>query len=127
MNTIENYYKKLNSFSDKIAIIFENEKYSYTNLVSNINLEFETLLKLGIAEGATVYIIGDYSLKSISIFFALALNKNIIVPVTTEIEEELIQRTNVIKPDWIINLYNNKIEKNNQNKEDSKHYLIDDF
>jgi acyl-coenzyme A synthetase/AMP-(fatty) acid ligase len=126
MNSIENYYKKLNSFSDKIAIIFENEKYSYTNLVININFEFKSILKLGIAEGSTVYIIGDYSLKSISIFFALALNKNIIVPVTTDIEEELLQRTNVIKPDWIINLYNNKIDINNQNKEDTKHYLIDD-
>lgn len=70
------------------AIIHKDEKYSYAELYLKIK---ETLkfIKNEIKSGEVVAILSDYSFESVALFFALYENKNIIVPIISNAQEEI--------------------------------------
>lgn len=115
---IENFKK----FDKKIAIVFKNQNYSYSDLYNQIK-EIETNILPKIKKGEVVSILSDYSFESIALFIALYKNKNIIVPITTMIESEIKDRIEESYTDKIIKIANKEyqIEENNSNK---KHQMI---
>ena len=125
MNVISSFIEKISSFEDKIAIIETEKKISYSNLVNNIYNFKIKLNNLNIKSGDIVFIIGDYSLDSISLFFSLALNGNIIVPITSNNDQEIIERIQVVQPDWIINLYEKSERKISYDNKFERHSLLD--
>lgn len=100
---VENFKK----FDKKIAIIFKDKKYSYSDLYNKIqNIKNELLL--GIKKGEVVCILSDYSFESIALIIALYENKNIIVPITTTIENEIKEKIKESYSDKIINIVDEK-------------------
>lgn len=125
MTIISSFIEKLALYKEKIAIIDTDIKISYSDLVQNIFNFNSKLKKLNINSGEVVFIIGDYSLDSISLFFSLALNGNIIVPITSNNEQEINERIDVAQPDWVFNLNSNSEKKIEYTNKIERHHLVD--
>jgi len=85
-------FEKIKSFTDKPAIIYKDEIFSYLDLHRTVEEFLDYIKQQGIKEGDVVSIIGDYSFKSIALFLALLQNRNIIVPITTKVHHEIDER-----------------------------------
>ncbi|MCF7504178.1 MULTISPECIES: fatty acid--CoA ligase family protein [Vibrio] len=96
------YLEKISDYSESIALSFNSGKYTYIELIRNIE-KFEKIL-VDVGDNQVVCIVGDYSFDAISLFFALVKKKCTIVPIVSENNEEIDKRISVIKPDVIINL-----------------------
>ena len=81
LNWIINKFKE---FNDKPFLIDNDDTISYADLIKNTAKWQERLHELKILEGDIIAVIGDYSPEVIYLFLALALNKNIIVPLSNE-------------------------------------------
>ena len=64
--------------SDRSVLIFGNKKYTYQELYNKI-IKYQTQLKKSTTKGDITAIVSDYNFESIALFFALYLNKNIIM------------------------------------------------
>lgn len=115
MKTLSKFLEKLVFFDKKISIIHLNTEFTYYELYNEIIHNKSKLQKLKIKTGEVVFLLGDYSFNSISLFFSLALNGNIIVPITSENDQEIKERISIIQPDWVIDL-KNKTETKCENK-----------
>ena len=82
----------LEKFNDKIAIIHKDISYTYKQLFDNIQSIKINIIEDKINRGEVVSILDDYSFNSISLLLALYQNKNVIVPITTSIENEIADR-----------------------------------
>lgn len=87
--------EKLLRFDTKTAIIHNEKRYSYKELLCEIEAIKKHHLK-DIPQGSVVAILSDYSFYSIALLLALYENKNIIVPITSTLQsdtEEKIQES----------------------------------
>jgi acyl-CoA synthetase (AMP-forming)/AMP-acid ligase II len=108
MRSIDKFINTLVNYGSRKAIFVAEKMYTYSELIGCIS-KYDNLLKeLKIKSGEIVFLLGDYSLESISLFFSLANNNNIIVPITSENTVELKERAEIVNPDWIIDLENSK-------------------
>jgi len=105
-------------FDDKIAIIHNDIKYTYKQLFDNIQDIYKNIIENKIIQGEVVSILDDYSFNSISLLLALYQNKNIIVPITTNIESEISDR--------IKESFSSKVIKIQNNNFDIQEYKIND-
>ena len=78
--------EKFKSFNSKNAIVFENIIYTYEEFVEQIK-EYKNILDKNNIFSKVVAILGDYSFYNLALFFALYKNKNIIVPITSNIKK----------------------------------------
>jgi acyl-CoA synthetase (AMP-forming)/AMP-acid ligase II len=125
MTTISSFIEKLSLYNERTAIIDSQREFSYTVLVKNI-FNFNLKLKmLNVNRGEVVFILGDYSFDSISLFFSLALNGNIIVPITSDKEQEINEKIDVAQPDWIFNLNSISEKKIEYSVKLERHHLLD--
>ena len=85
MSKDSTFIDKFSSFSEVPSVIDRGVIYSYEDLKKLIDFYTVICYNKGINEGQVVFILGDYSFASIAFFLALDLNKNIIVPITSEI------------------------------------------
>jgi len=81
-----------NTFDNKIAITHKDISYTYGQLFNNIERIERDVIRDKIYSGEVVSILSDYSFNSISLLLALYQNRNIIVPIATEIENEVNDR-----------------------------------
>ncbi|PRM91984.1 o-succinylbenzoate--CoA ligase [Arcobacter cryaerophilus gv. occultus] len=77
---------KFRNFNSKNAIVFEDRIYTYEEFVKQIKYYKDILDKHNISSKVVV-ILGDYSFYNLALFFALYENKNIIVPITSNIKK----------------------------------------
>ncbi len=84
--------KKIISFDSKVAIIHKGTSYTYKQLQNNIKKIKEDVIKSKIDRSEVVSILSDYSFDSICLLLALYQNKNVIVPITTDIDKEINER-----------------------------------
>lgn len=125
MTMISSFIEKLSLYKEKIAIIDSDSEFLYSDLLNNIANFNLKLKKLKVNSGEVVFILGDYSFDSISLFFSLALNGNIIVPITSDNEQEINERIDVAQPDWIFNLNSNSEKKVEYKNKLDRHHLLD--
>jgi len=95
--------EKFSSYAQRTALIYKEEAYTYSDFVSKI-LQWQNSLNEIIPEGATVILNSGLSIQSISCFFALALNRNIIIPVTITTPDELKNKAAISGAEFIIRL-----------------------
>lgn len=124
MTMISSFIEKLSLYKEKIAIIDSDSEFLYSDLLNNIANFNLKLKKLKVNSGEVVFILGDYSFDSISLFFSLALNGNIIVPITSDNEQEINERIDVAQPDWIFNLNSNSEKKVEYKNKLDRHHLL---
>jgi acyl-CoA synthetase (AMP-forming)/AMP-acid ligase II len=120
MNWIDNLS---GSVSNKRAVIFSETEYSYSQLANQINV-YKALVAQKIEKGKIVAILSDYNFESIALFFALFLNKNIVLPITTSVESEVIERLGVSGANYLIEILDGELLFNECNLENNAHSLI---
>lgn len=102
-------FEKIASSKEQIAIIYGERKHTYGYLHSLIDQYYQQLSKT-IKVGSVVSIESDYNVNSIALFLALFKNKNVVVPITTQIKEDIIQKQNVSRCDFTISLENDHLK-----------------
>ena len=121
--------EKFKSFNSKNAIVFEDRIYTYEEFIKQIK-DYKNILDKHNISSKVVVILGDYSFYNLALFFALYENKNIIVPITSNIKKvqddfieesfcQTIIKTNEknlliqnLKTTFSHNMIDNLIEKN---------------
>ena len=78
--------EKFKSFNSKNAIVFEDRIYTYEEFIKQIK-DYKDILDKHNISSKVVVILGDYSFYNLALFFALYENKNIIVPITSNIKK----------------------------------------
>ena len=78
--------EKFKSFNSKNAIVFEDRIYSYEEFIKQIK-DYKNILDKHNISSKVVVILGDYSFYNLALFFAIYENKNIIVPITSNIKK----------------------------------------
>lgn len=77
---------KFKSFNSKNAMVFEDRIYTYEEFINQIK-DYKNILDKHNISSKVVVILGDYSFYNLALFFALYENKNIIVPITSNIKK----------------------------------------
>ena len=99
---------------DKIAIIENHKKFSYRDFYFKI-LEYKKFLKKNLVKSGEVIILkSNYSLNSISLFFALYDNKNIIVPIISSNDSEIKKKISISGANKLIDENDNLKTLNNK-------------
>ena len=124
MSSVINFINKFSDFQEKICIIDNNNIYTYLDLIKSIDTNYEILKKNNIKPGELVALVGDYSFHSISFFFALCKNNNVLIPITTKNNQEIVDRIEEAKPEWVFDLDNKSFIKNQENFNSNRHDLI---
>jgi acyl-CoA synthetase (AMP-forming)/AMP-acid ligase II len=78
--------ERLRSFDDRLALVWKEESWNYQKLGAAIQFWLDDLQTKQIANGSVVAICGDYSPNICALLLALAINKNIIVPIAPAAE-----------------------------------------
>jgi acyl-CoA synthetase (AMP-forming)/AMP-acid ligase II len=124
MRNIDKFIDTICNFGDRNGIYEENKIYTYSDICNKI-LHFNKKFKeTKITSGEVVFILGDYSIESIALFFSLTFNNNIIVPITSENKDEINERFEVANPNWIINLKDNSYTYFPENRESERHNIL---
>lgn len=124
MKLPEIFFQLIIEHGSKIAIISNEKEYTYNDIVLKSNFYKNIILENNILSGQVVFILSDYSFESIALFFSLSVNKNIIVPVTSENYTEINDRISETKPDWIFNIREDKLVKISEDSQIERHELI---
>lgn len=78
----------------RTAIIDQQTEYSYGDLHKKIE-EYRTTIACNVEPLSAVAILAESSFHSIALFFALFLNKQIIVPIVTTVESEIQEKISI--------------------------------
>ncbi len=87
--------EKFRSFGDKNALIFDDSSFTYKEFVEQIE-DYKIVLSQNEIIAKVVALLGDYSFYNLALFFALSELKNIIVPITSplqNIQDDLIKES----------------------------------
>lgn len=93
--------EKIREGGDNTAVIFKEQEYTYNALYESICNEY-AWVREAFKPGEVIAIVSDYSFDSISLFFALYENRNIIVPITTKVQVEIEDRLTTARCDYQI-------------------------
>lgn len=115
--------ERIKTGGDKIAVIFQENEYSYGMLGNKID-EYYEKISHELKPGETVAIISDYSFESIALFFALHENRNIIVPITTKIEPEIDDRVATAKCSCKVLIENGELKFKNETVGGEEYQLV---
>lgn len=110
--------------ADRRAIIFNDTVYSYADLNRRIEYYSKLIREDGVESGSVVAINSDYSFEAIALFFALADNKNIIVPIIATVSEELDNRIESAEADYMFTNDNEQFVSNKLYSQNEKHDYI---
>ncbi|HHH37442.1 MAG TPA: long-chain fatty acid--CoA ligase, partial [Epsilonproteobacteria bacterium] len=115
---------RFSALGEKRANIFDDTAYSYADLGRQIDNDLKHIAEEGIESGAVVAINSDYTFEAIALFFALADNKNIIVPIISNTSEEIASRLKSAEADYIISLDNGRFAVRKLGADTPKHAYI---
>jgi acyl-CoA synthetase (AMP-forming)/AMP-acid ligase II len=122
-----NWINKLtDNNNNHTAVIFNEREFSYSDLSNQINTYYKVLSN-NIPKGKIIAILSDYNFESIALFFALYLNKNIIVPITSSISSEIDERCEVSKVNYKIYINNGELNFIEFYKADDSYLLIQEL
>lgn len=100
--------ENLEKVSKNQYLIFDEIKYSYLQLKEEISKCFDKISSK-IERGKTVAILSDYCFESVSLFFALLENDNIIVPITSKIQTDIDEKIKTSLSHFYIEIKRNEL------------------
>ncbi|BAI79867.1 AMP-dependent synthetase and ligase [Deferribacter desulfuricans SSM1] len=115
--------EKFKDFDSKIAILYNDKKYTYRELYEKIREFLSFFQGKNIKKGEVVALLGNYSFENLALLLALKENKNIIVPITSTKEHEIQERLKEGNVDKVLKIENSliKVQELDSNE---KHLLI---
>lgn len=114
---------KISNCNDRIAVNYGGVSYSYHQLSEQTEKYYHDIQNK-IFPGEVISIISDYTFYSIAILLALAKNKNIVVPITSIINNEVEERIKYSYSDRSIIISKDELKIKNLINSDAKHNLI---
>ena len=120
MNWLVDYIATLGS---REALVDATGEYNYQALSEQVS-RYKEELAANLAEGDVVAILSDYNFYSISLFFALLDLKAVIVPIVTQVDEEVSDRIDIASCDHITRLTEQGHLEVEQGPGGEKHELI---
>ena len=101
-NNIQYFFNNFKIYNSKVAIIWHNERYTYSEILNKIdNWQF----KLNeISEGAVVGLESDFSPETIAILFTLISKNVIIVPLDNSQSEKNTKKIEIAQIDYLIKI-----------------------
>ena len=115
--------EKIKSFDSKVAIYHGEFIYTYRELSEEVERIFQECLLDKIETGEVVSILSDYSYYSIAFLLALYKNKNIIVPVTDTLQEEVEDKLNESFSNYVVQIKDGNYQIVKRTQKD-KHEII---
>ena len=94
---------KIRDHGDKCALVYDGHEYSYEELSRQIDV-YSKLLAPSVPAGSVVAILSDYNFYAIALFVALMKHDQIIVPITSEVEDEITERLDEAYVDYVISI-----------------------
>jgi len=89
----------------KTALICNDKKYTFGNLIDNIYFfKKELSVKQNIPSGSTVLLEGDFTFNTISLLLALTDNNCIIVPLNSSSKSDRTELTNISESEYVISV-----------------------
>jgi long-chain acyl-CoA synthetase len=115
--------ERLESFGDEPALAWRSRTVSYRELVAEIASWSARLESLGILPGSSVAVRGDYSPTTCALLFALALNRNVFVPLAPTVKtlQEFLQ---IAEVDVLLDLDGEQLGKVERFTVPSEHALF---
>lgn len=101
MSEIDEYLAGLQKYDNLIALTDGKINFTYNEIATRSKEVLDELLDLRISPGAKVAVIGDFSSTTIPLLFALFMNLNIVIPISTHSKIEVIELVKVSGCDWI--------------------------
>lgn len=96
-------------FGTKSCITYKDTTYTYQDLYDKSSILYSQI-SLRIDKGCIVAVLSDYSFNAIALFLALVENGNIIIPITTSVDNEIRERMDIVSCDYVIILKNEILE-----------------
>ncbi len=93
------------------AIIHEGKVYNYLWMRTKIKEYINELKNQDILPGSIVALCSDYSPNSIAMLLALLENKNITIPLVSQIKEELQRKISISNAEWLINVNERSVDR----------------
>ena len=116
--------ESFDKYGGKTAVIYRDRRYSYRELLDRIAEVTSLLDNLMIAPGEVVAFLGDYSFDSIATFFALAANRNVVVPIVSTGVEEISGKLRESYSDVVFTFSDGVILERLDNKKPERHDLL---
>lgn len=105
------FLSKLKGFNpNKLAIVFNNEKITYADLINHISF-LGKKIKKEIPKKSVVVIHGDYSINSIGLFFSLTEMECIVIPILSSNSEEIKNKIRISQANFSIDALSLKVEQ----------------
>jgi acyl-CoA synthetase (AMP-forming)/AMP-acid ligase II len=104
--------ERFRSAPDHPAFIHEGRSISYGEVVENVEIFRARIEAQGIRQGEKVVVVGDYSPEVFCLLLALAVNNNILIPLTSNSVVEQSVALSVSGCDWYVKFPVNGIEPN---------------
>lgn len=98
---------RISTFKDESALIWNEQEYSYQQILEGVNRWQDELRKSGIKPGESVALYGDYSPNICMLLVALLLNRNIAVPLTASVADKKEKFLNIARATAIFDFDNN--------------------
>ena len=83
MNDFDDFLRNLTNNSSTIAFVSDESRFTYQDLIVEVGEAVNLLKTNNVATGTLVAVIGDFSYKTIALVFALFINRNIVIPIST--------------------------------------------
>lgn len=101
------FFDRLKIYAHKDAIIQKSLKFTYQNLLQRIEELISILSKNNIGPQDVVAVVSEPSFESIALLLSLYANKNVIVPITSKVVQEIQERIIESYADFVIAVDNN--------------------
>ncbi len=107
------------------AIIDRDRAYSYRELSESVERWCERLEESGLRQGDVVAIHADYSFEAITLFFALAELGAIVVPIISEVAQEVDKRLRLAEADWVLERDDGTMRARKIERQNAHHCLLE--
>lgn len=115
--------ERMRTFEDYEALIVSDKSYKYSNVIENINIWKMKLEEYGVKSKQVVALYGDFCPEMLFAMFALIINENIVVPISTEKHEKLEVMLNDARVDNLFVFENENIKFINRNNTETHELL----
>ncbi|MBN1394674.1 MAG: long-chain fatty acid--CoA ligase [Pirellulales bacterium] len=96
------YLKRLSEYSGRTALVWREKQYGYDDFLARVDGWRDELSGRGIAPGQCVALRGGFSPATAALMTALAVNRNVAVPLTTRVREEREKALKIAAVRWFV-------------------------
>lgn len=106
--TIDFFLERFKANSNRIALIYREEEYSYQWLYDKIFEFYKLIQNSEIKEGAVIALLSDFNPMSVAMMFAIIMNNSVFVPLSFAVKN-LDEFLGISESQFLITINNDKV------------------